>query len=373
MGVGMKNTLKIWARIAMAIGLACVLVSCGSPAGVPAPPVEMPSPIVLKFVEPSRLQIDFSTISAAPAAAIDVYEAVGSGGTYSSAIALGAANVDAYFQRLTLLLNGIGSFEIPVSEVTTTFISQVFCGDGGFDTEGTPGTTPCTIKIDFGDFDFNADGVKDGCSGHTAALPICARLWVDDVRYLAWVFDTYPDDTIPGVGRFKLFEPEEAGGQLVTAFHYDQRDLENRVHEAFARMTIPQAPLVGIGDGHMEIAQIGPAATALKRINSYSTTYGTENGVPMPAYDGSLTYLGQYKEGSDYWSGSFAATGVYRGMLALPPDFLNVCAVISTGNAAEVLGICDDLGISVVDIAVVRPLVDSDISMPPDFPEAPTF
>ncbi len=213
-------TRAVFCSVAI-IGLSLVLWGCGG-AGVPVPPVETPSPIVLKFVPYEDIRIDFSTISsAAPAAALAV-KAVGAGGDYSAEITFGPNVLQGLFEEtLSLVMGPLTAFEIPVSETTITF-------------EATG------IKIDFGDFDLNGDGVKEGCSGHTAALPVCARVWTDEgagyTRYAAWVFEAYPTEGNPGKSRVKFFDTEPDGDFFSFAINFDHRDGENKATEVLFRL-----------------------------------------------------------------------------------------------------------------------------------------
>ncbi len=356
----------------MAIGLAFVLVSCGSPAGVPAPPVETPSPIVLKFVPYEDIAIDVSTIGAAAPAPTLAAKTVGAGGEYSDEIAAGPAVTKEVGGIFGMVLTVLSSIEMPVSESTTTFEGTVVNPDDA---------TSHPVKIDFADFDFNGDGVKEGCSGHTAALPVCVRLWIDGARSTAWVFDAYPfpataeSAASPGKSRFRMINYENPGNlfpigyvnqQEFIAGAFDYRDPEDVSLEMMKWLQEEDSEgVVNEGGTRIFITQTGPAATAIKTLNLHLRGQALQNGtVLIELY---AKYLGRYQEGQDYWSGSIDAN-VVEGMA----NFENLCAVISTGNAAADQGICADLGISVAGIPYVEPAVQADVQLY-DFPETPTF
>ncbi len=348
-----KNIRALFILLALA-ALPLIFVACGSPAGVPSPPVEMPSPIVLKFVEPSAIHIDFSTISAATAGSVNVYDAVGSGGTYSQAIAEGPALLAETENGIATLLTGIGALEIPVSATTTTFEGVI---------PACNGTASCAAKLDFGDFDLDGVGGTEGCSGHTAALPVCARMWLDGTRFMAWVFDTYPAADNPGKSRFKVFQTSADGDEYVSAISFDHRDPLNKFTELFFRGIFVEAPNTYTSMRHIEAVQVGAADSALKRLNLRDEIF--VNAAPDPM---DFLYLGQFKEGENYWSGS-----VDDNKYGVFGEFTDVCAAISSGNAAADPTICDTLGIGVAGIDFTRAAVDADFIVPIEFPEVPTF
>ncbi len=81
-------------------------------------------------------------------------------------------------------------------------------------------------------------------------------------------------------------------------------------------------------------------------------------------------YIGRFIEGEDFWSGSLDAAS---GTTYVPPSISNVCARISTGDAAEDPTICDSLGISVAGIPFVDRTTPADVAVQNDFPATPTF
>lgn len=335
--------------------IPALIVGCGgSPAGPPAPPAEIPLPVVLKFVPYEDIRINLSTISAASGTSINVYQAVGAGGEYSEAISFGPTWLSEFETFFISVTDGLNELEIPLSEETTTFQSAAIIGpQGGL------------AKIDFGDFDLDGDGTTEGCSGHTATLPVCARVWLNETRYLAWVFYEYAVEGNPGKSNFKIYTSEEEVDLISAAINFDHRDPENKSTEVRAL-----AEGLAAGDDkfdalqHALVLQIGPDESALKRLNMSNSAI--MSGVPWY----SNLYLGQFIEGEDFWSGSFAGDNVFEFELA---QFADVCARISTGNAAEDPNICDALGISVAGIPFIDSLDIADVAMPPDFPETPTF
>ena len=338
--------------------------ACASPAGVPAPPIEVPTPIVLKFVEPQDLAIDFSTIAPAATPAIDVYEAVAAGGRYSDEISLGYTTTYMMNVWIRSVLQGISQIEIPIGETITTYAATViFLPSAGVLLAGTH-----DVKVDFGDYDWNNDGTPEGCSGNTAPpLPICARVWLDGVRYLAWVFDAYNYDDDPttieandknvGAGRFKAYNDVVELALPITIM-YDHVDPLDILSEFFLR----EGTAVAEGQSqHVDSRQTGPVDAPIKYLN-FSTFWHD----PDPALDMVMQYIGKYKEGEDFWSGSLNTTDPRFD------NFSEVCAQLSTGTAAADQS-CNNLGISVAGIDFVREATDADFAYPAAFTVAPTF
>lgn len=339
------------------IGISLLVVSCGAktsaPLAPPAPPVEVPStPIVLQFVEYSDIRIDLSTISTIAEESVNVYAAVGAGGEYSGVIAVHAMYVQAAEDFFGEITDGLGDLEIPVSEDTTTFES-----------DATIGPRNGTVKMDFADFDLDGIGGPEGCSGHTAALPICVRMWMNDERFIAWIFDEYPTGDNPGMSRFRMFFIYDLEDEVSVAISFDHRDPEDKSIDVQLREVATEGELSGWGDDtgsfHVEILQDGPDVSALKRLN-----WNSEQYKDTVAVDGNQ-FLSQFIEGEDFWSGSIA------GVNYPPVPLFNLCVRLSTGDAAAQSN-CDTLGISVTDIpfAVLPTLADVQFH---DFPETPTF
>ncbi len=364
-----------WLIVSVIVSI--LLISCGgNPAGVPAPPVEIPSPIVLKFVEPSQLQINMATVSPS----ISVSMAVGPDGEFTTEIAFGAyVQESVWHYLLSPALSGISAIEVPVDTVTTTFHETVDFGYVGADylLNGTH-----DVKIDFADFDFDNNGAMEGCSGHTASLPICARMWIDDERYSAWVFATYPvvddpataeNEAAPGTGRFKIYiagNPGEPDGY--GKVNYDFQDPLTLLSEAFIVLLYGDNTAMGL---HERVTQHGAAATALKQVGYNQAIDNIADANPTNLI-GIGDYLAQFREGYDYWSGSIHGLDATNPTVMGPLKNLdNQCALISTGNGTAE-GDCTTVGgidISVGALPFLTPVTFSDVAVPNDFPALPTF
>ncbi len=387
-----------WLLIAIAVAIVPLFYAgCAtSPGGAaaPAPPVEIPSPVVLKFVEPSDLAIGVNEF-----AGISTTKALGSDRSDEIGFALGFKN-DVQNIFIDATLTGISEVEVPFSVSTTTYrVTKLFSRETGF-LSGTK-----QIKIDFADFDLDNDGVTEGCSGNStpytteeefaaadpaAAKPICARVWIDGVRFLAWVFDQYyVDPTIAdvaaknvGAGRFKVFVDDFA--TFSSAFSYNHIDPEAKFTELFLEGLYNEG--AGVSDTlavHMLDEQDGPNDLAI--VTSNMNVQTVEGGPGGAAYE--VLYLERYVflEGSvpphaAYWAGSFAED-IFP---AAYDNFDDECVQLSTGLVVE-NSFCADVDVDgdligdgfditgVFDLPFIDALVFGDITVPADFPATPTF
>ncbi len=352
--------------------MTIVIAHCGA-AGPPAPPVETPSPVVLKFVEPDALKIDLTAVSAS--ATPDISKFVDPAGEFADEIVYGYASTEGFYDNvLGAGLAGISKMEIPVDVATTTFEATVDFGRRlGFTGDVLEGVHD--VKIDFADFDWDNDGANEGCSGHTDGLPICARIWVEQdgvfERYAAWILESYPDDTLgPGSGRFKIYftvMPENVRNLIRVDYDFDD---PLAVFTEFSNQGL-------FGDdtglaGHGLISSTGDPATALKRID-YSITADTDGPGGPTLWEFEFNYLAQFREGYDFWSGSIVDGAQYS-----LTDLDNQCARISTadgvaeGECADVGGLDIRVG-TVASDPFIAPMDPADVAIPDDFPELPTF
>lgn len=325
-------------RMRFLILLALMFVGACSglnPAAPPAPPAEVPA--ALRF--PGDVGIDISKVddSASDAAAITV-------GTPANTQ---KERFTQSYRAVRLILNSVlgplSEIEIPIGLDVRTF-ETVFFDDKG---------VIRNLKISFDDFDFNQDGLNEGCSGHTAALPICYRIWVNDSPKLAGLFETYPLPENPGKGRFKgslLSDKEGVLGAI-----YDHRDSENILTELFAgeRVNALTGELFDVG--HVVATQVGPPATAVKTLNiAFLNQSDLENQV------------GRFREDRELLSLSLESSK--------EPDnnFTAACIDLSDTLFVEE-AVCEDSGINVRDIDFTDPPTIDDVLLPPDAVLPPPF
>lgn len=173
-----------------------------------------------------------------------------------------------------------------------------------------------------------------------------------------------------GKGKFKIASDRsevEGIDQLSFAIVYEQQAEQQHSADLFYRAE----NIGGFGhsvDYHSEQAQIGPEATAAKHV-SFSQIFhvALQDGDTM---DIPIKYLGQFREGHDFWSGSVLDenSGIWAG-----GSFTDICAQISTGDGVDESN-CADVGgidIRVGDTPFVRDAEPSDTAIT-DFPAAPT-
>jgi hypothetical protein len=200
---------------AVALSTFVALSACGGSAQDP-PDADPAADGVLTLPQSFGIASSASSLQAQPATppggAID----------YAKAIAEGAGLAAESEQLFSLLIGPLQTLSIPRASTVTTFTSSLTFGNG-------PGSRSATLiaAIDFADFDLDGDGKPEGCSGHTAALPICLRIWLDGERFLAGRLDAIPNSAGPGAGRLTVRKtaslPGGEDGMGVTVV-FDQRD-----------------------------------------------------------------------------------------------------------------------------------------------------
>lgn len=315
-------------------------IAGGSPAAPPAPPAELPSALRL----PESISIDVDTTrssSGGSALKTSSQSALVGDGNFSDFIAFSSNLVYFANQRLDGLLGPLHAITIPVSPSLTKMETILLIGSKGY-----------VARLNFGDFDLNGDGLMEGCSGHTAGLPFCVRVWLDDgtteYKLLAARFDAFPTETNSGAGslRGKDLSFSGPGAPIQVAANYDHVDPTDKFTDAFFTAmdedTNPADPSIVFGI-HTFASQLGPDASAVKTTN---------------AVDESGQGLGRWREDDDYWSGSFDEFP--NGSGEPTTNFTNECAYIPSGDEVTV-DFCDARGISVGDLPFVAFPTETDV------------
>lgn len=315
-------------------------VAGGNPAAPPAPPAELPS--ALRLPESISIDVDTTRSSSGGAALTTTSQAalVGSG-SFADFIAFSSDLVYFANQRLDGLLGPLHAITIPVSPSLHRMEMVLLVGSKAY-----------VARLDFADFDLNGDGVTEGCPGHTAGLPLCVRVWLDDgtteYRLLAARFDAFPTETNPGAGslRGKDLSFSGPGAPFQVAANYDHVDPENKFTDSFFTAvdveTDPADHEIVFGIRAFA-SQLGPDASAVKTTN---------------AVDDSGQGLGRWREDDDYWSGSFNEFPNASGEPTT--SFANECAYIPSGEGVTV-DFCDARGISVGDLPFVASPTETDV------------
>jgi len=388
--------LKIFKKISFLIALfaiATIFKACSGPASAPPPPIELPSPAVLKFVSYEGLQIDLTKISpTGPLLNVNKALPVGSNATYH--IKLGPIFFNTFFDEVFIyVIAGIEQLEIPTIDAATEAPTTRYETDITFENVGNYLTGLTNVKLDFGVFDYDNDGVDEECSGNAAQTPICVRCWLDNKSFLAGVFVEPPvystDPVLPdkiGKGKFKIKVEKTKGFDGVFAYEYEGKESENikRV-EYFFRLDRNYIIPVVIGslkgivewDGHSLLSKIGPNESAFKNLNVNSQIDGSIYYDNLYFKNTDLRYLGQFVEGYDFWGGN-VFMDVQESNLGFDPfpfDETDICARISTGLTVEVSN-CNDVGgynIRTVGLDYISVLTTQDVAFPTDFPTNPPF
>ena len=391
-----------------------------NPAASPSPPIELPAPAVLKFVNYEGLKVDLGTIGAQGVAAQIVAGKEArliqftSGEDVSQYIRYGPNAFGQFvINFLQPTLGGIEKIGIPTHTATggrtTRYTAAVDFGDVGV-LSGEQ-----TVTIDFGAFDLdgdgivesydaNGDGIAEPCSGNAAQLPICIRLWLGDIpaRFIAGVFEippTYPvGATVPsaiGKGRFRVFVERWNGYQSKIAYSYD--DLAITESQKTIEYFFATEPAEGFSGGasdpldvlswssHSMLTQVGSPETALKTLNMSDVIALQPDAMGNTTGSGDFQYIGRYIEGGNYWIGDLlSVSGISGGTIASDNRFefggemKDVCAYIGPEDfdAHLTFGIvafdphaCDSILLG--DLAFVRAQEASDVAIPTDFPATP--
>ncbi len=344
-------------------------------AAPPAPLAELPNFLTI----PSSVEIDTSKTASSPGsvmafdqanqanlALMVVKDAVGPG-IYGGAISF-AANVSRFaHDHLNSVLLPLNAIQIPV-EATRHHMDTVI----------SIGSVTYTVHLDFRDFDIDGNGVSEGCSGNTAQLPICVRAWIFDfplapgayTKFFAARFDAFPTESNPGAGQVRGHDLNLF--QFQVRADYDHVDPENKFTDVFMGLIFdpdnptnpdPSGPDTGlIARFRAFVSQLGPDATALKTANGTSPDFELSG----PGFRGSG--FGRWLEDKDFWLGSFESDDPL--FIAPQYHFSNLCALISTGDAAGDQGICGANGLKISDLDFLPAPVKEDVQFF-DFPAAP--
>jgi hypothetical protein len=360
-------------RAVFLIALICIpLVHSGCSSQATPTLLEVPTPISLKFISPDRLKIDFGTIEFSQQKSIIVQKFVGDG-PFGEVVAAGPETVDIVEGTGIDFLKGIEQLEVDINPNITTFEADFEFNEASDLLSGSH-----NIKILFDPLDFDNDGALEPCSGNTAALPVCAFIWLDNERLAAWIIEGYAFDDDPatpenedtiGKGRFKVFREEGTGSTAFTVFYEQTSESEKTIeHFLTAQITLNEKEMEA--ESHIKIAESLLDSSILKRIDANLTL-----SVPADDFTVNSQYLGQFLEGTDLWSGSFDGEFLTSGGTE-PVQFVNQCVRISTGELADDPNACDDRGISVGDDPFIRAFLPSDVSVPNEFqatPPSPPF
>lgn len=306
-------------------------ITSGNPAAPPAPPAELPS--ALRF--PESIAIDISTIDATGSGALSAFSVGDPFGPEIDFVATSARFPAILVDREVLA--PLQSITIPIGPDVTTFEDVIFIGD-----------VLKNIKIDFSPFAYDAEGRGLDCSGNTAALPICYRVWIGNVRTLAGIFETYPTDENAGIGRFKGLPLSDTIEGFIGAI-YDLSDPADESTEVFSA-----------GGGLDELSRVlltqeGTAEALIKTVNLSFQEGGKKT-----------RDVGRFQDQGDFLSLSQETDHPER------ESFTAVCADLNTKKVTE-QSECVDAGVDVTDIPFIDFAAPEDVLLPISVPALPPF
>ncbi len=340
---------------------ACVAstpIGGGNPAGPPAGLAEIPS---LQF--PEGLSNEFNVETPASSGS-DVAQLkamlkamVMPGDNISDEISRSAENYQNYSQLVDQILEPLHQMLIPRRVDLIHFEDLIIIGD-----------ELVNVKIDFTPYE------GETCSGNTAELPVCYRIWFNDKRALIGVFlKAFPTPENPGAGRFRGISPTKYLGLVPFAANvsYDVVDPSNKEAEYYVGIPkgpdnpedpfpfedVPKDKSELLLTAHLLINQMGLDFSALKII------FGSiENFI----FNFEVQDIGRWREDDNFWSGSVETTEPNE------PDFQAACALLSSGIVVDQQE-CIDRSIDVEGLNFIPFVEISDLAFPPDFPPSPTF
>lgn len=358
------TAMRFW-RLFRWIALLGSAAACSpNPAAPPAPPAEIPSALVI----PSDITIGALELASGEAAAL---KRQGVPANVRDQINNVVGIVEESNFTLDAALVSFKNRPIPVSADLTTFELGI-----------PSGALAGTMKIDFRPFDLDGDGAEEACTGCTCPVgcapdltscpteapetdlrPICIRIWHNDRRFVAGVFDRVPTAENQESGRLLItfLSPLDLEGSL-SFVDYDRHDPQDKSidlasfrkdtgTEFFARL-------------RTVASEEGPAASVKKTFRLTDDFFG---------FSADSLFQGQVQffTDEDPMLLESIGSGFFEPIEDVTPP---ICASIST--AAPIAGdLCGDLGLSLTP-GNFPPLPElEDVDLPPfaEFPELPTF
>jgi hypothetical protein len=309
-----------------------------NPAAPPAPPAELPA--ALQISDPT---IDVTTTLPASAAL------VGPGGTYSETMTAISLIADFTQDNLRGLLSPLFPVSIPVGSDVHNLTAVL--------------TPNIVAKFSFADFG------SMGCSGNTRDLPICVQVWLnangEGYRpYMEAVFTSYPTAGNPGAANF--MRGVRAGGGIAIGAAFDHTRPEDKYVESFygfADLSDPENPVFPYNN-HIYVREtIREDGKTLKTVQA--TDQEPDSCDPV---------LGEYRQGYGRWLEEedvelFRLKSVEN---CVEEDTGDVCAQISTGNAANPPDSCELLDITNEGLFFIGSATTEDLILV-DFDPLPPF
>lgn len=363
-------------RLGRRLFLLLGLVGCVSPATVPAPLAEIPAVLTV----PQDLSIEINELQGTGSVSGQAFGSFLKLQTIDSkdiqtAIDIAAGNIEENNIFLNNSLAVVSQREIPVEVSVFNFSYGITVEDQSFE-----------VKFDFGIFDLDGDGVPEACSGCTCPvgcapalsdcpseapenqlLPICFRIWVNNQRFMAGLFDRVPTLDNPQSGQFRIlfFEFGDGAGSLM-AITYDHQDPLDLLTDVSLFSKDPSVGADFFGRRRTVTTQQGVAAQSKKTPRLTSEFFDSENST--------LDFQAQFFSHLDFIALESIPTGVFEEVLGLVDITPPICAQISSADpVAQVL--CDDLDLALMPGDFPTPPELSEVALPPpdQFPETPTF
>lgn len=332
-----KSRLR-YLHLGFALWMILLLLACagtttgGNQATAPAPVAELPA---LQF--PDGVGIDTGPIDNSLSGKGLSFIAIGDSVSADiERISIANSFLSQFVDRLVLA--PLAPLRIPRGSNVTTFEDVIVAND-----------TVANIKIDFAPYRFDASdtsGAGLDCSGNTAGLPICYRIWIDDVRALAGIFYEVPEGENPGIGRFKGF-PIEKDVEGMVASNYDHFNPLAKETEIFSVNGRE------LGHGIQNEDSVGENVFVTLNLAFLEAQNATRN---VAKFERSSQFIGLSQESNE----------------PQLMNYLGICADLITKLVVDP-GFCQATGVDVSGIPFTDFATVSDTALPDDFPPSPTF
>ena len=358
--------------------LACLLalLGCVSSATVPAPLAEIPSVITV----PQDLGIEVGEIEGAGDVSGQIFgsfvklQAIDSNDIeLAIEIAVGFIEESNFFLANSLTI--VNQRDIPVEVSVFNFAYSVAFEGQTFE-----------VKFDFGAFDLDGDGAPEACSGCTCPvgcapaladcpseapesqlLPICFRVWINDQRFMAGLFDRVPTLDNPQSGQIRNLFPENFDGAgTLMAINYDHQDPQNLLTDIASFLKDPDVGPDFFGRRRTVTTQEGPSAQPKKTPRLSDELFDSQNSI--------MRFQAQFVSQLDFIALESIPDGSFETGLGLVDITPPICAQISSADPVSQI-LCDDLGLALSPGNFPQLPELSEVAFPSteQFPETPTF
>ncbi|MBI4238117.1 MAG: Ig-like domain-containing protein [Deltaproteobacteria bacterium] len=260
--------LGVWLATAAVFSLGCGAGLAPTGTGSTPVPIELPA----NFLFPGELGISVNDVRAGTALSMRPQKSLAGDTATAKALSL----VETAQIRLDQILGFLMEIAVTTSDTTTSA--------SGLLSDGT------AWYIDFSNYSwppFSTQSLTDidcqtACSGHTAAYPLCVRLYLNDRRVWIGRFTAQPSSTSRGAGCFRTVSTNTTATTLAALFDgtesfpisgvWEQQTDADRTLELFWATTTADTNAVTVTASHATVTQQTPTASASLGTHAVETT-----------------------------------------------------------------------------------------------------